>query len=253
MPEPARLVVLVSGSGTNLQALLDACADPAYGAVVAAVGADRDGIEGLARAERAGVETFVHRVKDFASREAWDAAVTDSCESYAPDLVVLAGFMKLMGATYLPALGRRTVNTHPALSPSFPGMRGPADALEYGVKVTGCTLFVIDSGVDTGPIVDQRAVRVEDDDTVETLHERIKTAERELLVTLGRSRCRGRASRSRAAGCRSVLRSTRLAAHDWRRWVTTGECPRPGPSGASTAWVLLIRSSCRDPAGVPPR
>jgi len=180
---PARLVVLVSGAGTNLQALLDATADPAYGASVVAVGADRDGIEGLARAERAGVPTFVRRVKDFADRAAWDAEVTEVVAGHQPDIVVLAGFMKLMGASYLPRLGARTVNTHPALSPSFPGMHGPADALAYGVKVTGCTLFVIDDGVDTGPIVDQAAVRVEDDDTVETLHERIKLAERELLVT----------------------------------------------------------------------
>ena len=180
---PARLVVLVSGSGTNLQALLDAATDPAYGATVVAVGADRDGIEGLARAERAGVPTFVRRVKDFADRAAWDAEVTELVAGHEPDIVVLAGFMKLMGASYLPRLGARTVNTHPALSPSFPGMHGPGDALEYGVKVTGCTLFVIDDGVDTGPIVDQVAVRVEDDDTVETLHERIKEAERELLVT----------------------------------------------------------------------
>ena len=175
-------MVLVSGSGTNLQALLDATADPAYGARVVAVGADRDGIEGLARAERAGVPTFVLRVKDFDSRQEWDAAMTRLVAEHEPDLVVLAGFMKLFGPAYLPVLGSRTVNTHPALSPSFPGMHGPADALAYGVKVTGCTLFVIDDGVDTGPIVDQVAVRVEDADTVESLHERIKTAERQMLV-----------------------------------------------------------------------
>ena len=180
---PARLVVLVSGEGTNLQALLDATADPAYGAKVVAVGADRDGIEGLARAERAGVPTFVRRVRDFPDRAAWDREVTEVVAGHEPDIVVLAGFMKLMGDSYLPRLGARTVNTHPALSPSFPGMHGPADALDYGVKVTGCTLFVIDDGVDTGPIVDQVAVRVADDDTVETLHERIKEAEREMLVT----------------------------------------------------------------------
>ena len=179
---PLRLVVLVSGSGTNLQALLDACADPAYGAQVVAVGADRAEIEGLARAERAGIATFVHRVKDFATREEWDAALTESVASYEPGLVISAGFMKLVGDTFLASYGGRFLNTHPALSPSFPGMRGPADALAYGVKVTGCTLFVVDAGVDTGPIVEQVAVRVEDDDTVETLHERIKVAEREMLV-----------------------------------------------------------------------
>ncbi len=178
----ARLVVLVSGSGTNLQALLDACADPGYGATVVAVGADRDGIEGLARAERAGVPTFVHRVKDFADRAQWDAALADSCAAYAPDLIVLAGFMKLVGPGFLERFEGRVVNTHPALCPSFPGTAGPADALDYGVKVTGATLFVVDGGVDTGPIVAQVAVPVEEDDDVETLHERIKTAERRMLT-----------------------------------------------------------------------
>ena len=179
---PARLVVLVSGAGTNLQALLDACADPDFGATVAAVGADRDGVEGLARAERAGVPTFVQRVSDSATREAWDAALAGEVASHRPDLVVLAGFMKLVGGEFLRRHGGRVVNTHPALSPSFPGMQGPADALAYGVKVTGCTLFVVDAGVDTGAIVAQSAVPVEDDDTVESLHERIKAAEREMLV-----------------------------------------------------------------------
>jgi phosphoribosylglycinamide formyltransferase-1 len=184
---PARLVVLVSGTGSNLQALLDASADPAYGAVVVAVGADRSGIEGLERARRAGVPTFVHRVKDYASREEWDAALTASCREYAPDLVVSAGFMKLAGAPFLAEYAGRYVNTHPALLPSFPGMHGAADALAHGVKVTGATLFVVDAGVDTGPIVDQVAVRVEDDDDVEALHERIKVAERAMLVdTVGR-------------------------------------------------------------------
>lgn len=185
--EPARLVVLVSGSGTNLQALLDASVDPAYGARVVAVGADRDDIEGLARAERAGVPTFVTRVADYTSRDHWDRALADKVAAFEPDLVVLAGFMKLVGVNFLDRFGGRTVNTHPALSPAFPGTQGPRDALEYGVKVTGCTLFVVDPGVDTGAIVAQRTVEVEDDDTVETLHERIKVVERAMLVdTVGR-------------------------------------------------------------------
>jgi phosphoribosylglycinamide formyltransferase-1 len=174
--------VLVSGSGTNLQALLDACADPAYGARVVAVGADRDDIEGLARAERAGVPTFVRKVGQFTSREHWDRALADVVAGFEPDLVVLAGFMKLVGEEFLARFGGRVVNTHPALSPAFPGMRGPADALAYGVKVTGCTLFVVDAGVDTGPIVAQEAVPVADDDDTESLHERIKVAERRMLV-----------------------------------------------------------------------
>jgi phosphoribosylglycinamide formyltransferase 1 len=172
----------VSGTGTNLQALLDACSDPSYGAEVVAVGADRKEIEGLTRAERAGVPTFVVRLADHADRDAWDAALTAAVGDYEPDLVVLAGFMKLVGRAFLARFGGRTVNTHPALSPSFPGISGPADALAYGVKVTGCTLFIVDDGVDTGPIVAQRTVDVLDGDDEATLHERIKVVEREMLV-----------------------------------------------------------------------
>jgi phosphoribosylglycinamide formyltransferase-1 len=176
------VVVLVSGAGTNLQALIDACSDPGFGAVVVAVGADRDGIEGLARAERAGVPTFVRRLRDFDTRADWDRALTDAVAEHAPDVVVLAGFMKLVGPVFLDRFAGRVVNTHPALCPAFPGTSGPEDALAYGVKVTGATLFVVDAGVDTGPIVAQVAVPVEDDDTAASLHERIKVAERAMLV-----------------------------------------------------------------------
>jgi phosphoribosylglycinamide formyltransferase-1 len=177
---PTRIVVLVSGSGTNLQALLDACAEPSYGARVVAVGADRDDIEGLARADRAGVPTFVAKVSDYSSREHWDRALSDKVAAFEPDLVVSAGFMKLVSADFL---GRfLTLNTHPALCPAFPGMHGPRDALEHGVKVTGATLFVVDAGVDTGPIVAQVPVEVAEDDDVASLHERIKAAERAMLV-----------------------------------------------------------------------
>jgi phosphoribosylglycinamide formyltransferase-1 len=181
-PTPARLVVLVSGAGTNLQALIDACSDPAYGARIVAVGADRDGIEGLARAERAGIPTFVRKVGQFSSREHWDLTMTDTVAAFEPDLIISAGFMKLAGKVFLERFPQRYLNTHPALLPSFPGMHGAADALEYGVKVTGATLFVVDEGVDTGPIVAQAVVPVEDEDDVETLHERIKVAERQMLV-----------------------------------------------------------------------
>jgi phosphoribosylglycinamide formyltransferase 1 len=177
---PARLVVLVSGSGTNLQALIDACADPSYGARVVAVGADRDGIEGLARADRAGVPSFVAKVTDYTSREHWDRALSDKVAAFEPDVVVSAGFMKLLSTDFLERF--LTLNTHPALCPAFPGMHGPRDALEHGVKVTGATLFVVDAGVDTGPIVAQVPVEVAEDDDVASLHERIKTAERAMLV-----------------------------------------------------------------------
>jgi phosphoribosylglycinamide formyltransferase-1 len=178
----ARLVVLVSGSGTNLQALLDACAEPGYGAQVVAVGADRSGIVGLERAEKAGVPTFVCSVRDFPSRSEWDAALTSRCAEHDPDLVVSAGFLKLVGPAFLAAYQGRYLNTHNALLPAFPGIHGPRDALQYGVKVAGATLFFVDEGVDTGPIVAQVAVPVRDDDTEETLTERIKTAERRQLV-----------------------------------------------------------------------
>jgi phosphoribosylglycinamide formyltransferase-1 len=184
---PTRLVVLVSGAGTNLQALLDASEDPAYGARVVAVGADRDGTEGLVRAEKAAVPTFVRKVGDFSSRGHWDSTLTDTVAAFDPDLVVLAGFMKLVGPEFLTRFAGRVVNTHPALCPAFPGTSGPADALAYGVKVTGATLFVVDEGVDTGPIVAQTAVPVEESDDVASLHERIKVAERAMLVeTIGR-------------------------------------------------------------------
>lgn len=178
----ARLVVLVSGTGSLLQALLDASADPGYGASVVAVGADRGGTLGIERARRAGIETFELSVRAFATREDWDAALTRTVSSFEPDLVVSAGFMKLVGATFLAEYGGRYLNSHPALLPSFPGMHGPQEALDYGVKLSGATLFVVDEGVDTGPIVAQVAVPVEADDTAESLHERIKHAERLMLV-----------------------------------------------------------------------
>ena len=183
----ARLVVLVSGAGTNLQALLDACADPGYGAQVVAVGADRAGVPALDRAGWAGVPSFVHRIKDYPDRADWDRALTGSCAGARPDLIVLAGFMKLVGKDFLAAFGGRVINTHPALLPAFPGMRGVRDALEHGVKLTGCTVFLVDAGTDTGPVLAQAAVPVLDDDDEAALHERIKVTERGLLVeTVGR-------------------------------------------------------------------
>ena len=179
-----RLAVLVSGSGTLLQSLIDAQAAGELCAEIVAVGADRDGIEALARAERAGITTFVRPLAKGVDRAVWDAGLADALASYAPDLVVSAGFMKLLGGSCLARFDGRIINTHPALLPSFPGMHGVRDALAHGVQVTGCTVFVVDDGVDTGRILAQRAVDVLPDDTEETLHERIKVVERELLVAV---------------------------------------------------------------------
>jgi len=180
----ARLVVLISGSGTLLQALIDACADPAYGAKIVAVGSDRAGIEGLERAARANIPTFIEPLQDHPLRADWDRALTADVASYEPDLVISAGFMKLVGPEFLARFEGRMINTHPTLLPSFPGVHGPRDALAYGVKITGATVFLVDAGIDSGVILDQRAVPVADDDTVESLHERIKAAEREMLITI---------------------------------------------------------------------
>lgn len=179
---PARLVVLVSGTGSNLAALLEACADPSYGAVVVAVGSDREGTGGVERASGSGVPTFVVRPADHLDRAAWDLALADAAAAYRPDLVVSAGFMRVLGAPVLERFPDRIVNTHPALLPAFPGTHAVRDALRHGAKVTGCTLHVVDSGVDTGPIVAQAAVPVRVDDDEDRLHERIKTVERRLLV-----------------------------------------------------------------------
>jgi formyltetrahydrofolate-dependent phosphoribosylglycinamide formyltransferase len=181
----ARIVVLVSGSGTLLQAILDAAPggrDGAAGFVIVAVGADRSGIEGLTRAQRAGVPSFVVRLADHPDRAAWDVALTEAVAAHRPDLVVSAGFMKILGPAFLDRFAGRVLNTHPALLPAFPGTHAVADALAYGVKMTGCTVHLVDAGVDTGPILAQEAVAVEPGEDAATLHERIKVVERRLLV-----------------------------------------------------------------------
>lgn len=179
---PKRIVVLISGGGSNLAALLAATAEEDYGAQVVAVGADRPSAAGLQLAADAGVPTFVCRLKDYPERTDWDAELTAQVAAHEPDLVVSAGFLKLVGPEFLAAFGGRYLNTHNSLLPAFPGIHGPRDALEYGVKVAGATLFVVDEGVDTGVIVAQTAVPVLDEDTEETLTERIKVAERAQLV-----------------------------------------------------------------------
>ena len=182
---PARLVVLASGEGTVLQALLDSAADPSYGATIVAVGADRTGTRAL---ERAGdIPTFSLSVRDYPTREDWDAAFADELTTHKPDLVVCAGFMKVLGGAVIDRFAGRIVNTHPALLPAFPGAHAVADALAYGVKVTGTTVHFVDEGVDTGPVIAQEAVAVLADDTESSLHARIKDVEHRLYVdTVGR-------------------------------------------------------------------
>lgn len=177
-----RVAVLISGAGSNLQALIQAQRDPDYGVRLVVVGSDRASAAGLKLAEQAAIPTFVESVKAHPDRDAWDRAVTAQLVAHQPDLVVSAGFLKLVGPAFLAEFSGRYLNTHNALLPSFPGMHGPADALNYGVRIAGATLFFVDEGIDTGPILAQVSVPVEDDDDVDTLTERIKVAERRQLV-----------------------------------------------------------------------
>ncbi|WP_179646919.1 phosphoribosylglycinamide formyltransferase [Spinactinospora alkalitolerans] len=175
----ARVVVLISGAGSNMAALLEAATDPAYGAAVVAVGADREA-EGISRAAEAGIPTFVTPFSGFADRAHWNAVLADRIAGFRPDLVVSAGFMRILGPEVLSRF--TVVNIHPALLPAFPGAHAVRDALAYGVKVTGATAHFVDEGVDTGPVIDQVTVRVLPGDDVASLHERIKTVERRMLV-----------------------------------------------------------------------
>lgn len=175
---------MVSGTGSNMQALLEASRDPVFGAQIVAVGADRDGTRGLEIAAQAGIPTFVEKLGDYSSRQEWDRALTTQIASFSPDLVVLAGFLKLVGSDVLAAFPGRVINTHNALLPSFPGVHGPADALAYGVKISGATLFIVDPGVDTGAILAQVTCPVFDDDDEASLLDRIKSVERDQLVSV---------------------------------------------------------------------
>jgi phosphoribosylglycinamide formyltransferase-1 len=177
----ARVAVLLSGTGSLCAALLDAVDDPAFPADVVAVGSDRDA-EGLGHARRRGIPTFVCALTDHPDRAAWDRSLAAELSAFAPDLVVSAGFMKIVGPAVLAAFGGRLINTHPALLPAFPGAHAVRDALAAGVPVTGATVHVVDAGVDTGPVLAQREVAVLPGDDEAELHERIKHVERELLV-----------------------------------------------------------------------
>jgi formyltetrahydrofolate-dependent phosphoribosylglycinamide formyltransferase len=174
----SRIVALASGSGTLLQAVLDAQAE--VGAEVVAIGSDQAGVPALQRA--GAIPTFVVPVGDFDTRAAWDAALADRVAGYKPDWVLSLGFMRLLGPAFLGRFAGRIVNSHPALLPAFPGAHGVRDALAYGVKVTGCTVHLVDAGVDSGPIIAQEAVAVRPDDDEASLHERIKVVERRLVV-----------------------------------------------------------------------
>jgi phosphoribosylglycinamide formyltransferase-1 len=181
-PTPrARIAVLLSGTGSLCAALLAATDDPDYPATVVAVGSDRDA-EGLEHARRRGLPTFVCAVAEHADRAAWDRALAAELSAVEPDLVVSAGVMKIVGPAVLDAFGGRLINTHPALLPAFPGAHAVRDSLAAGVRVTGATVHVVDSGVDTGPVLAQREVAVRPGDDEARLHERIKDVERELLV-----------------------------------------------------------------------
>lgn len=176
----ARIVVLASGTGSLLEALLAEARDD-YPARVVAVGVDRECRAATVAAE-AGLPVFTVPLRDYPDRSSWDVALTTATAEHAPDLIVSAGFMKILGAEFLSRFPGRVVNTHPALLPSFPGAHAVPDALHYGVKVTGCTVHIVDAGVDTGPILAQQAVEVDAGDDEQTLHERIKIVERRLLV-----------------------------------------------------------------------
>jgi phosphoribosylglycinamide formyltransferase-1 len=177
---PARVVVLASGTGSLLQSLLDATVGD-FPARIVAVGVDRD-CRAQDVASAASVPTYTVRLGDHADRDAWDAAVTEATAAHEPDLVVSAGFMKILGPHFLSRFMGRIINTHPALLPAFPGAHAVPEALDYGVKVTGCSVHLVDAGTDTGPLLAQEPVPVLDDDDVTTLHERIKVVERQLLV-----------------------------------------------------------------------
>lgn len=177
---PARVVVLASGTGSLLQSLLDATAGD-YPASIVAVGVDRD-CAAVDIAAAAQVPTFTVRLRDYPDRAAWDAAITEATAAHEPDLIVSAGFMKILGPHFLSRFMGHIINTHPALLPAFPGAHAVADALAYGVKVTGCSVHLVDAGTDTGPVLAQEAVPILDDDDEATLHERIKVVERRLLA-----------------------------------------------------------------------
>lgn len=190
-PGSPRVVLMASGSGTLAQSVLDAAEDAGCPYRVVALVSDR-ACEAVARAERTGLPTAVVRPAEHPDRAAWDRALAGVVSEFSPDWVVSAGFMRILGAAFLDEFAGRVVNTHPALLPAFPGAHAVRDALAYGVTVTGSTVHLVDAGIDTGPVIAQRAVDVRPDDTEATLHERIKVVEREMLVDVLAAAARGR-------------------------------------------------------------
>ncbi len=193
MPDRSRLAVLVSGSGTNLQALLDAIeSDPDFGGQIVVVASDRPDAGGLDRARAAGIPTASVALADHADRDAWESALVAALQAHQPDAVVLAGFMRIVTDAFLRHWPGRVVNTHPSILPAFRGAHAVREALEWGVKITGCTVHLVDEQVDHGPIVAQRAVEVRDTDDEASLHARIKAVEHELLPACVKLLCQGR-------------------------------------------------------------
>jgi phosphoribosylaminoimidazolecarboxamide formyltransferase/IMP cyclohydrolase len=197
-----RVVVLVSGQGTNLQALIEAGANPAYGARVALVVSDRAEAQGLERARLAGIQTALVCLEDHPDRPSFDRAIRDVVAAARPDVVCLAGFMRILGPEFVRAFPNRIVNTHPSLLPAFPGAHAVRDTLAHGVRVTGCTVHLVDEEVDHGPVLLQAAVPIEDGDDEQRLHERIKVQERRLLPAAARLVADGRV---RLVGRRALL------------------------------------------------
>lgn len=180
-----RVVVLISGGGSNLRALLEASAHADYPAHVVAVGADRDA-DGLAHAEAFGIPSFTVPYSSYPSREAWGDELLTTIREWEPDLVVLSGLMRLLPPAVVDAFAPRIINTHPAYLPEFPGAHGVRDALAAGVEQTGASVIVVDAGVDSGPILAQERIPVLPGDTERTLHDRIKPIERRMLIDVVR-------------------------------------------------------------------
>ena len=189
---PLDLGVLVSGNGTNLQAILDAIAEGSLNARVRLVVSNKAGAFALERARRAGVTALAISHRDYATREEFDSKLVHALREAGVAFVVLAGFMRVLTPVFLDAFAGKILNIHPALLPAFPGVNALGQALAYGVKLAGCTVHFVDAGVDTGPIVAQRAIAVNEDDTEDSLAERIHREEHALLVEVLRWVAEGR-------------------------------------------------------------